>query len=81
MTEPVIPAAYAVLWYVIPILHVGVLVAAIVTPVKARYLTSVERVVWTIISVAIPVAGPFLWLVTYLTDGRRRKSTQILGSG
>lgn len=72
MTDPVIPAAYEALRFAIPLLHLGLLTAAIVTIVKAPFLTSIERVVWTIVSIVIPVLGPTAGLVTSLADKRRR---------
>lgn len=72
MTDPLIPAAYSILWWVIPILQLGLLVAALVTIVKTPFLSRGERVAWSIVSIVIPVLGPLAWLVSGLTDARKR---------
>jgi hypothetical protein len=71
MTDPLIPAAYAILWWVIPILQLALLVAALVTIVKAPFLSRSERVPWSIVSIVIPVLGPLVWFISYLTDARK----------
>lgn len=73
MTDPVIPAVYAILWYAIPLLHAALLVAAVLTIVKAPFLSPIERVTWTIVSIVIPILGPLAWLAFYFTDARRRR--------
>jgi hypothetical protein len=71
MTDPLIPTAYAILWWVVPILQLGLLVTAIITIVKTPFLSRNERVAWSIVSIVIPVLGPLAWLVSWLTDARK----------
>lgn len=70
MTEtinPLIPAGYDIAWSVAALIGVVLIVIALVSIGRDSSLTAGQRLVWVLLAIFLPVAGPVAWLVA----GRR----------
>ncbi|MFJ6679822.1 PLDc N-terminal domain-containing protein [Microbacterium sp. NPDC091382] len=68
--NPLIPAADDIAWSIVAlVLTVLAIVALVSLALSARRLTSTQALVWVLVVLLIPVAGPVAWLAV----GRRAR--------
>ncbi|WP_214467006.1 PLDc N-terminal domain-containing protein [Microbacterium flavescens] len=61
--NPLIPAAYDVVWSVVALLIIVLTIVALVTLSRlAKRLTSAQALVWTLVVLFVPLVGPSVWL-------------------
>ncbi len=61
--NPLIPAAYDVVWSVVALLVIVLTIVALVTlSLLAKRLTSAQALVWTLVVLFVPLVGPAVWL-------------------
>ena len=61
--NPLLPAGYDIAWTLISLVGLALLVWALVSLARrTRGLTSTQALVWTLVVIFIPVAGPLAWL-------------------
>jgi hypothetical protein len=61
--NPLIPAAYDIVWSGLALVLLALLVVALVSLGRsAKALTSTQTLVWTLVAIFIPVLGPLAWL-------------------
>jgi uncharacterized membrane protein YhaH (DUF805 family) len=61
--NPLIPAAYDVVWSVVALLIIVLTIVALVTlSLLAKRLTSAQALVWTLVVLFVPLVGPAVWL-------------------
>ena len=61
--NPLMPAAYDVVWSGVALALLALLVAALVSLSRsAKALTSTQALVWTLVAIFVPVLGPLAWL-------------------
>ncbi|QKJ19085.1 PLD nuclease N-terminal domain-containing protein [Microbacterium hominis] len=62
--NPLIPAAYDLVWSGVAVLALALAVLSLVSIARsARALTPVPALGWTLLAIFVPVAGPLAWLV------------------
>lgn len=73
--NPLIPAAYDIIWAGVTLLLLVVLVAALVSIARARKgLSAGHALAWTAIVIFVPLVGPLAWLFI----GRRARTADTL---
>lgn len=61
--NPLIPAAYDLVWSSITLLMLVLLVVCLISLARnARLLTSGQALVWTLVAIFVPIVGPLAWL-------------------
>ena len=61
--NPLVPAAYDVVWIVVAALVGALAIVAVVSIGRhAKRLTSSQALIWTVVAIFIPVVGPLAWL-------------------
>lgn len=61
--NPLIPAGTDIAWAVVCILAIALAVVALVSLARAaKNLTALQRLVWTIIVLFVPILGASVWL-------------------
>ena len=63
VTEPVVPAAFEILTWGLGVIWFIAFILAIVTLAKTKDLKPGIRLLWIIVILALPVAGPVSWFV------------------
>ena len=72
MNDPVLPVSFELLAIIPLVLWAALFVAALLTIAKSNHLTAVQRVLWTIAVIVLPVAGSAAWLISYWIERRQR---------
>lgn len=63
LSNPLLPAAYDIAWSLIAVVLVGLAVVALVSIARAaKRLTSGQALIWVLLVLFVPVAGPVAWL-------------------
>lgn len=71
MANPLVPAAYDLWWSIALVVIVILLVASLVSLARAsKSLTPNQALVWTLVAIFVPVAGPASWFAI----GRRARA-------
>lgn len=66
--NPLIPAAYDIVWSVVTAAVIALAIIALVSLARsARRLTTMQALIWTLLVLFVPVLGAVAWL----TIGRR----------
>lgn len=66
--NPLLPAGYDVIWSVVSFVTLVLVIVALVSISRsAKLLTSTQALVWTLVTIFVPVLGAVSWL----TIGRR----------
>jgi len=74
--NPLIPAAYDVIWTVALILFAVLTLAALtVLAIAWRRLPLIDAIVWLVVIFALPLAGPVVWLIYAALTTRRKPTT------
>ena len=61
--NPLLPTGYDVVWTAISILLVALVLVALVSIAQtAKRLTSAQALIWTLVTIVVPVVGPIAWL-------------------
>lgn len=63
MNNPLIPAFYDVAWSGVVVVMLVALVVALVQIRRAPSLSSTARVIWVLIVLFAPIAGPVIWFL------------------
>ena len=63
-TDPQIPLWFDALGLLLPFAMLALLVAALITLVRATGLSSGQRVAWAVALVVVPIMGPAVWLIS-----------------
>lgn len=75
--EPVIPAMFTLWGIVLLAFWAVLLVFALVTVAKSSSLTAVQRVIWAVAIVAMPVLGALAWTATYVVELSARRHHHV----
>jgi len=62
--DPNIPIWFESLGVVLAIAIIALAVAALVVLARTKGLSSIQRLVWALAVIFVPVVGPILWLLT-----------------
>lgn len=74
--NPLIPAAYDVIWTVALVLVAVLTLAALTVLAFAwRRLPLIDAIVWLVVIFALPLAGPVVWLIYAALTTRRKPTT------
>ena len=61
--NPLLPAGYDIAWTAISILLIALVIVALVSIARtAKRLTSTHALIWTLVTIFVPVVGPIAWL-------------------
>ena len=61
--NPLLPAGYDIAWTIISILLIALVIVALVSIARtAKRLTSTQALIWTLVTIFVPVVGPIAWL-------------------
>jgi uncharacterized membrane protein YhaH (DUF805 family) len=61
--NPLLPAGYDIAWTIISILLIALVIVALVSIARtAKRLTSAQALIWTLVTIFVPVVGPIAWL-------------------
>jgi Phospholipase_D-nuclease N-terminal len=61
--NPLFPVGYDIAWSTIVVLVVALAVVALVSLARtASRLTSMEALIWTLVTIFVPLVGPVAWL-------------------
>ena len=61
--NPLLPAWYDIAWTTISILLIVLVIVALVSIVQtAKRLTATQALIWTLLTIFVPVVGPIAWL-------------------
>jgi len=72
--NPLVPAGYDVVWSAIALVAAVCAVVALVSLMwAARRLTATQALVWVLVVLLIPVAGPAAWLAVGRRAGMPRR--------
>ena len=72
--NPLIPAGHDIAWTIISVLLVVLLILALVSIGRAaKRLTPTQALIWTLVTIFVPVVGPVAWLAI----GRRSSLTPV----
>lgn len=71
--NPLVPAAYDVVWTVVLVGVVALAVTAAGQVLRARSLSGGDELAWLLAVVLLPVAGPLLWFLV----GRQKHSSPL----
>jgi hypothetical protein len=75
--NPLIPAGYDIAWSIVAVLVFALAVAALVSLARsAKRLSATQALVWTLVILFVPVAGPVAWLAI----GRRAMPADQAGA-
>ncbi len=71
MNDPVLPVSFELLAIIPFVVWAALVFAALLTIAKSTRLTTVQRVLWTIAVILLPVAGSGAWLISYWIERRQ----------
>ena len=61
--NPLLPTGYDITWTAVSILLVALVLVALVSIAQtAKRLTSTQALIWTLVTIFVPVVGPIAWL-------------------
>jgi len=61
--NPILPAGYDIAWTIVPFLVIALVVVALVSLARtAKRLTSMQALIWALVTIFVPVVGPLAWL-------------------
>lgn len=61
--NPLVPAAYDIVWSTVCVVMLALLVVALVSIARsARRLSSARALLWTLLAIFVPLVGPSAWL-------------------
>ena len=73
--HPLLPAGYDIAWTAISVLLIALVIVALVSLAQsAKRLTSWQALIWTLVTIFVPVVGPIAWL----SIGRRSGFAPVL---
>jgi drug/metabolite transporter (DMT)-like permease len=61
--NPLMPSPFFGIWGIVMIAGVALFIAALISVARNKTYTSAGTVIWTLIILALPVAGPVLWFL------------------
>jgi hypothetical protein len=61
--NPIIPLWFDAVMWLTYALAVGLAIVSIVIVARARYIETIERIIWIVAIVFVPVLGPIAWFV------------------
>jgi multisubunit Na+/H+ antiporter MnhG subunit len=63
MANPLVPSVYDIWWFAALLLALVLLVIALVSIARSsKSLTATRALIWTLVTIFIPVVGPVSWL-------------------
>jgi uncharacterized membrane protein YhaH (DUF805 family) len=72
--NPIIPVGYDIAWTMFSVLVIALAVVALVSMARtAKRLTSAHAMIWTLVTIFVPVVGP----LARLSIGRRSGLAQV----
>jgi len=62
--NPLLPAGYDIAWTTVSFLFIALVVVALVSLARAaKRLTSMQALIWALVTIFVPVVGPLAWLL------------------
>ncbi|WP_413354206.1 PLDc N-terminal domain-containing protein [Microbacterium sp. 1P06AB] len=72
--NPLLPAGYDIVWSVVALMAAVLAIVALVSLTRsARRLTSTQALLWVLVVLLVPVAGPLAWLAVGRRGGMPRR--------
>lgn len=72
--NPLIPAGYDIVWSVVALVAAVLAIVALVSLTRStKRLTSMQALVWVLVVLLVPVAGPAAWLAVGRRAGMPRR--------
>ena len=72
--NPLLPAGYDIVWSVVALVAAVLAIVALVSLMRsARRLTATQALVWVLVVLLVPVAGPLAWLAVGRRAGMPRR--------